>query len=63
MPYDEPLGLPKGSVRAILALLLVISAVIEKYATGSVSGELNTLASAAVAFYFGNRAGNSDKKA
>lgn len=56
---NEPLGLPKGSVRAILALLVVVSAIVGQFIVGSVSSELNTLANVALAFYFGTRSNGS----
>lgn len=49
------LGLPKGSVRAILALGIVGSALYVEITGGSGSELLKGLAFTAVAFYFGSR--------
>lgn len=48
----QPLWLPKGSVRAILALGLVAAVVI-----GAGGDVIQTLATAVVAFYFGSKVG------
>ena len=55
---DQPLGLPKGSVRAIIAIMLVGSAVASVFVEG-VSPEgvsaLFGLAGAVATFYFNQR--------
>ena len=51
----KPLGLPAGSVRAILAILLVTAAIALAF-IGLVDGkEIVTLAAVAVTFYFATR--------
>ena len=59
---NNPLWLPAGSVRSIIALLLVVAAVGLAIATGNVD-TVDTLAVAAVSFYFGNRSGQNDANA
>lgn len=55
----EPLALPRGSVRALLALAVVGSAVY-LFATGQqVTNEHLTLAGVAITFYFSTREGES----
>lgn len=50
-----PLGLPIGSVRAILVLTLVTIAGIFLYTKGSIPEFLSALVIMAVTFYFGTR--------
>lgn len=54
MQYNEPLGLPQGSVRAILTLLSIIGAVV-LHVIKQPSVELDGLALAALGSYFGYR--------
>ena len=58
---NNPLWMPRGSVRSIIALLLVAAAVSLAITSGNVD-TVDTLAVAAVAFYFGNRSGHNDAK-
>ena len=52
---DEALGLPIGSIRAILALILVLSAC-AGFFLGKVSGEfIAGLTGTAIGFYFGSK--------
>jgi len=54
--YDQPLGLPKGSVRAILALILVVATLIAIFLKDQeVSRFLVPLVSVIVGYYFGRR--------
>lgn len=57
---NEPLGLPEGSVRAILALVIVVATVVAMFLgkTGA-AGPLSSVAGAVIGFYFGNRTANS----
>lgn len=48
----QALWLPKGSVRAILAIALVVAVII-----GAGGDVIQTLATAVVAFYFGSKVG------
>lgn len=57
MNKDNPLYLPKGSVRAILALGLVGS-VIYSALLGEVSQVIGALAAVVVGFYFKGREGS-----
>ena len=50
-----PLGLPKGSVRAILAILLVLGLIVYAIIYQSVLDVLAVLVSTAVGYYFGLR--------
>lgn len=49
----QPLWLPKGSIRAILAIALVAAVII-----GAGGDVIQTLATAVVAFYFGAKVGS-----
>ncbi|HIG96701.1 TPA: hypothetical protein HA249_07520 [Candidatus Woesearchaeota archaeon] len=54
--YDQPLGLPRGSVRAILATLLVIATLVALFLKDQeVSRFLVPLVSVIVGYYFGRR--------
>lgn len=56
---NEPLGLPRGSVRAILTLLLVVAAIaaafLPLHGNEAAQSSLLVLAGVAVRDYFGNR--------
>ncbi len=54
--YSEPLGFPRGSVRAILAIILTTATICLAFAgqLGS-SRDLVVLTASVVAFYFGGR--------
>jgi len=51
----EPLGLPKGSVRSIITLMLVSVACMIWASKGGLPETLKTALMAALAFYFGMR--------
>jgi len=53
----QPLWLPKGSVRAILAIALVSAVIV-----GTGGDVIQTLATAVVAFYFGAKTGAESPK-
>lgn len=52
--YNEPLGLPQGSVRAILTILLIL-AVIGMSFTGYTNEFIVSLSSVAAGYYFASR--------
>lgn len=52
MNPNEALGLPTGSVRAILALMLTVATIVLTVLNGSVPGELAAMASMALGSYF-----------
>ena len=52
MNHTQPLGLPPGSVRAILALTLVLAVVASFFLRGSVPETLSTMAGMVIGFYF-----------
>ena len=54
--HDEPLGMPKGSVRAIFVLLLVLSLIVSQHRGMSPHEAVETLLKVAFGFYFGVRA-------
>lgn len=54
---DEPLGLPKGSVRAILALVLVATVCVAAVMKIDVPALVESLATAAAGYYIGTRSG------
>lgn len=51
----QPLWMPRGSVRAILAFMLVGATIYFTYVDATVPDVLGTLAGTAVGFYFGAR--------
>lgn len=53
--YNQPLGLPKGSVRAILALLCVGGGMISMYINAITFEQFIVLSSTVLAFYFGTK--------
>ena len=59
MNPNEPLGLPRGSVRALLALLVVGPAVaVNSYllaTTGAYNAESTIMAAGVLFYYFGSR--------
>lgn len=58
MNPNEPLGLPHGSVRAILALM-VVGATVGAYAlSGQVAEGLIGIAGMVIGYYFGTRSGS-----
>jgi uncharacterized membrane protein len=54
---SQPLGLPKGSVRGILALLVVGSAVIDTVINGDPNAALTAMAGSVLTYYFVKREG------
>lgn len=58
MNPNEPLGLPHGSVRAILALLIVLATIAYMFVRGTPSTEMMTLSAMVVTWYFVKRDGD-----
>lgn len=54
-PFPFPLGLPKGSVRATMTLLLSINLVILSIYEDPVAAKLATVVAVALTFYFGGK--------
>lgn len=53
---DEPLGLPKGSVRAIIALAIVAASVIAFFTGNDTAAKtMSPIAATIIGFYFGTR--------
>jgi len=50
-----PLGLPEGSVRAILAIVVIVSTLVYVLIYKQFIGELTTLAGLVLGYYFGSR--------
>jgi hypothetical protein len=55
---EHPLGLPKGSVRATIVLVLVLSVVVATQRPLEVPADMWDLLKLAFAFYFATRAAN-----
>ena len=55
MNEDEPLGLPEGSVRALIALALVITMCAIAGVTGEIPEEILGIVGIIIGFYFGTR--------
>ncbi|RLI74772.1 hypothetical protein DRO97_05120 [Archaeoglobales archaeon] len=53
---NEPLGLPRGSIRAILALVTIGGTIVLYGLTGNVPDWLISAFGTAFGFYFGSRA-------
>lgn len=53
--FNEPLGMPQGTVRAIVTLILILALVALVF-MGKTSSYLEVLASAAFGYYFAQRA-------
>lgn len=53
---SEPLGLPRGSVRAILALMVTGVTLYITASTGQIPTDLGLIATTIVGWYFGTRA-------
>jgi len=51
---NEPLGLPRGSVRSVLAILMVTATICLAFA-GALTGEFATLSGVVISFYFAGR--------
>ena len=52
---NEPLGLPKGSVRAVLAILITLASLVGLYFKPEVSDKIMPALTAVLALYFGGR--------
>lgn len=52
--YNEPMGFPQGSVRAIITFVLILALVVLVF-MGKTSSYLEVLASAAFGYYFATR--------
>ena len=59
---ENPLNLPPGSVRAIIAILLTVGIVVQYAITGTAPAFLITAFSTIVVFYFGSKAWKEFKK-
>ena len=55
MNEDEPLGLPKGSVRALIALALVITMCVIAGVKNEIPNEILGIVGIIIGFYFGVR--------
>jgi len=53
---EEPLGLPKGSVRALIAIAITVSVVVAMFLGIEVPGEVFGFTASIIGFYFGARA-------
>jgi len=56
---SEPLGLPRGSVRALLALFVVCSYVVARLVLNVDSAEFAALSGAVITYYFKERSGTN----
>ncbi len=61
LQYDQPLWLPKGSIRAIIALLVVVTWVILLGFKVEVSKEFYVVLGALVTFYFQARENDRER--
>ena len=52
---NEPLGLPKGSVRAIISIALVATSIAGLFLRPEASDKIVPVLTAVLAYYFGNR--------
>jgi len=52
---NEPLGLPRGSIRAILALIVISGTLLAHFLSGEVPDWLISAFGTAFGFYFGSR--------
>lgn len=58
---NEPLGLPKGSIRAILTLVIVVGVLIALFTVkGEIVDKLTPIASMVFGYYFGSRGANKE---
>jgi len=53
--FDKPLGLPEGSVRALLALTIVGASVVYLFVNKSLPTGLVGVLGAVIGFYFGQK--------
>ena len=56
MNINEPLGMPKGSVRAIIGLAFTTAAIVALFLGKVIPGEFFGFIGAIIGFYFGSRA-------
>ena len=61
MSEDNPLWLPEGSIRAIIAIIATIGALIIMYTSGEMPEWLITILASIIGFYFGTRGAQSTK--
>lgn len=54
-PYNHPLGLPKGSVRATITLLLSVELALLTILNNSIAESIATMTLVGVVFYFGGK--------
>jgi hypothetical protein len=54
-PYPYPLGLPKGSVRSTVTLILSVNLMVLTYFESSIAVNLSTMVVVTLTFYFGGR--------
>jgi hypothetical protein len=59
--YDEALGLPQGSIRTVIALSVIFFVLLVGIFKLTLPGEIVTLLTALVAFYFGASSAKSTK--
>jgi hypothetical protein len=55
MDQNQPLGLPQGSIRAIIAIILLVTVCVAVFCHVTLPVELNNLALVAVSYYVGYR--------
>lgn len=55
MDRNQPLGLPPGSIRAIIAIILLATVCVAAFCRVTLPAQLNDLALVAVAYYVGYR--------
>jgi hypothetical protein len=54
--FNEPMGLPQGSVRAIITILLILAVIGMSFTGGFINEIISTMAVASFGHYFGARA-------
>lgn len=62
MAYNSPLGVPDGSVRAMIVLTLILSLVVLAIMGIPIPGEIGLGTGLAIREYFQSRADSEDKK-
>ncbi|MBA7540500.1 hypothetical protein ES705_32799 [subsurface metagenome] len=61
MENKNPLNLPPGSIRAIIALILTISIVVAMFVNVEIPEVVFGFLAAIIGFYFAHRANNTEK--
>lgn len=61
MNDENPLWLPEGSIRAIIAIIAMLGALILMYSTGELPEWLMTMMATIIGYYFATRAAESTK--